>query len=139
MNWPNLRFCRRQVVIAVCTCLVLIGFHFHPPQAVTAKPTTNQLEIVAELPQGAEVGNIAVTADKRIFCSVHSFFGNQNRAIEVLDQKIGKSIPIQIGGKPRMLALPIGQVSTIRWEFRQTGREIFGSWIILILPFPQDA
>ncbi|KAI9130959.1 L-dopachrome tautomerase-related protein [Acaryochloris sp. CCMEE 5410] len=99
MNWPNLRFCRRQVVIAVCTCLVLIGFHFHPPQAVTAKPTTNQLEIVAELPQGAEVGNIAVTADKRIFCSVHSFFGNQNRAIEVLDQKNWQIYPNSDWGK----------------------------------------
>lgn len=87
MNWPDLSVSRRRFAIAICTCLFLVGFHFHTPHKVTAKPSTNQLEIVAELPQGAEVGNIAVTADQRIFCSVHSFFDNTNRAIEVLDQQ----------------------------------------------------
>ena len=38
----------------------------------------------AELPKGAEVGNIAITGDGRIFCSIHKFYGSPTRAIEVL-------------------------------------------------------
>lgn len=99
MNWPDLSFPRKQVAIAICTCLLLIGFHFYTPYRVAAKPSANQLEIVAELPQGAEVGNIAVTADQRIFCSVHSFFGNTNRAIEVLGQQNWQIYPNSDWGK----------------------------------------
>lgn len=99
MNWPDLIFFRRRVAIAICTCLCLIGIHLHTPPGVTAKPSINQLEIVAKLPQGTEVGNIAVTADKRIFCSVHSFYGNTNRAIEILGQQNWQIYPNPDWGK----------------------------------------
>lgn len=106
MNWPNLSFSRRQVAIAICTCLCLIGIHLYTPHGTTAKPSTDQLEIIAELPQGAEVGNIAVTADKRIFCSVHSFYGNTNRAIEVLDKQNWQIYPNPDWGKAPDSKLP---------------------------------
>lgn len=46
--------------------------------------TAGKLEVFAELPKGVEVGNIAITGDGRIFCSIHKFYGSPTRAIEVL-------------------------------------------------------
>lgn len=99
VNWPVLSFYRRRFAIAFCTCLLLIGAHLHTSNRVIANPSAHQLEVVAELPKGVEVGNIAVTADNRIFCSVHNFYSNTHRAIEVLEKQNWRIYPNPDWGK----------------------------------------
>lgn len=51
---------------------------------LSAPTFANDLEVVAELPSGVEVGNVAVTQTGRIFASVHNFYGGPIRAVEIL-------------------------------------------------------
>ncbi len=72
-------FGRRWRQVSVST-LAIASLLFGASQ-VQSQP--DDLEVVAELPDGFEVGNIALTADGRIFCSVHNFYGSPTRAIEI--------------------------------------------------------
>lgn len=58
----------------------------------------NDLEVVAELPAGAEVGNVAVTEEGRIFASVHSFYDGPIRAVEILGKNEWQIYPTEDWG-----------------------------------------
>lgn len=53
----------------------------------SAPALADDLEVVAELPEDVEVGNVAVTGPGRIFASVHTFYGGPIRAVEILNQE----------------------------------------------------
>ncbi|MBE9029078.1 hypothetical protein IQ266_04795 [filamentous cyanobacterium LEGE 11480] len=75
----------------------IVSSSLQPSNAASKQP--NQIEIVAELPKGSEVGNIAITRDGRIFCSIHRFFGSASRAIEVLPGNRTRLYPNRDWGK----------------------------------------
>lgn len=63
-----------------------------------AAALADELEVVAELPEEVEVGNIAVTASGRIFTSIHSFYGGPIRAVEILGEQEWQIYPDQDWG-----------------------------------------
>lgn len=79
---------RMMMIVAIGTILFTTTTNLSEPA-----PPTGAFEVVAELPKGGEIGNIAVTADGRIFCSIHSFFGSPTRVIEVLPNNQFRSYP----------------------------------------------
>lgn len=80
LKWGRRRQ-RLNLWVLSIAAIVLAIFLFPIPKGVAQTP--GALEVFAALPEGAEVGNIAITANGRIFCSIHKFYGSPTRAIEV--------------------------------------------------------
>lgn len=88
-RWRRLWRLNPRVVAIAAIALAIVAIS----TPIGFSQTSTGLEVFAQLPGGFEVGNIAITSQGRIFCSIHKFYGSPTRAIEVLQGDRWRTYP----------------------------------------------
>ena len=76
---------RRPYQILVATVLIILG--------LSGNLRADEIELIAKLPKETPPGNIAIGPDGRIFLSVHGFYNQSVKVVELLDDGSTKPYP----------------------------------------------